>query len=148
MGTEKNNKKAEWINNWEKKNQKDSKKPRGRHREGITQYKLKNSTELENAQPQLLYSLHNGRALLHKYTSTESRGTWPNPRVWSASPVVWGVLQSAVFWSARLGRVLPQHWRFPPASWGRPHKLLPPYEGLGLLHGASNKRNADGHKVF
>ena len=57
-------------------------------------------------------------------------------RVWSASPVVWGLLRSAVFWSARLNRVLPQHWRFPPVSVGRLPRLLPPYEGWGLLSGA------------
>ena len=43
------------------------------------------------------------------------RGTWPNPRVWFAFPVVWGSLRSAVFWSTQLGRAFPQHWRFPPA---------------------------------
>ena len=90
----------------------------------------------------LLYSLHNGHDLLHKYTSTERQRGWPNPRVWSASPVVWGKLWSAMFWSARLGRVEPQHWRFPPASGGRPPRLLPPFGGLGLLPGA--RRNADG----
>ena len=49
---------------------------------------------------------------------TDDKYSRPNPRFWYTSPVVWGALRSAVFSSARLGRVLPQHWRFPPASVG------------------------------
>ena len=50
-----------------------------------------------------------------------------------------------LFWSVQLGQT--QHWRFPPASGGHPHRLLPPYGGLGLLPGTwgtPNKGNADG----
>ena len=95
----------------------------------------------------LLHSLYNGLAHLHQYTSTENQRGWPNPRVWSASPVVWGAPRSAVFWSARLGRFLPQLWRSPPASGSHPTRLLLPYRELGLLPGAwgtLNKKNADG----
>ena len=75
------------------------------------------------------------------FINTRQR-SWPNPRVWSASPVVWGALRSAVFCSAWLGQVLPQHWRFPPASGSNPPGFYP----LGLLPGAwsaPNKENAD-----
>ena len=63
------------------------------------------------------------------------KNTCQNPRVWYASPVVWGALRSGVLGSARLVWVLPQHWIFPPASRGHPSWLLPPYLGLGLLPG-------------
>ena len=66
----------------------------------------------------------------------EHQRSWPDPRVWSASPVVWGALLSAAFWSAQFGRVLPQHWKLPPASRGPSRRILSPYEGLSLLSGA------------
>ena len=86
----------------------------------------------------MLYSLHNGIALLHKYTSTDRQGVGQTPvsrsnsRVWCASPVVWGAFRSAVFWSARLGRMLPQHWRFPPASGAVPQAFTPLWGGYCL----------------
>ena len=95
----------------------------------------------------VLYSLHNGLAPLHKYKSMERQRSWPDPRVGSASPVVRGAFRSAVFWSVQLGRVLPQHWRFPPASGGRPQVFYLLTWWLGLLSGTwggPNKRNVDG----
>ena len=94
----------------------------------------------------LLYSLHNGIALLHKYTSTERQELTKPPCLVCLS-TCWGTLRSAVFWSARLGPVLRQHWRFPPASVGRPPGCYLLTGGFGLLPGAwdaPNKGNTDG----
>ena len=59
--------------------------------------------------------------------------TGPNPRVWSVSPVGCGAFWSAVFWSLRLGRVLLQHWRFPPASGAVPQAFTPLWGGVGFV---------------
>ena len=96
----------------------------------------------------MLYSLHKGLTLLHKYTSTERQRSWWNLFVWSASPVVWGALRSAVFWSAQLGRVLPQHWRFPPASGGHPPGFYPLIGGWVYCLAPLIREQSTGIKVF
>ena len=80
----------------------------------------------------MLHSLHNVLTLLHKYTTTGCQRKWPNPRVWSASPLVWGAFRSTMFWSTKLGHMLPQHWRFPPAL-GAIFPAFTPLRGVGFI---------------
>ena len=46
----------------------------------ILSMRILTSLEVDEVYELALYSLHNGLALLHKYTSTERQRSWPDPR--------------------------------------------------------------------
>ena len=93
----------------------------------------------------LLYSLHIGLTLLHKYTSTERQRELTKPPCLVHLSSCWGALRTAVSSTAWLGQVCLISGN-PSGRRGASTKAFTPLRGVGLLPstwGAPFKGNAD-----